>query len=77
MPKLAIVVHVFSGTVALFAGIVAMLSRKGARVHRAAGTVFLLSMLVMAVFADYLSVTIPEQIPNLFVGGDGVDDGSA
>lgn len=36
--------------------------------HRAAGTVFHLSMLVMAVFADHLAVTIPEQIPNQFVG---------
>jgi len=56
-----------AGTVALFAGIVAMSSRKGARPHRVAGTVFFVSMLVMASFADYLAVVIPEQIPNLFI----------
>jgi len=66
--KLAIIFHVIAGTIALFAGIVAMASRKGARAHRVAGTVFLVSMLVMGVFADYLAVAIPEQIPNLFIG---------
>jgi uncharacterized membrane protein len=66
--KLALIVHVIAGTVALFAGIVAMSSRKGARAHRVAGTAFVVSMLVMASFADYLAVAIPEQIPNLFIG---------
>jgi uncharacterized membrane protein len=66
--KLAVILHVTAGTIALFAGIVALSSRKGARVHRAAGTVFFISMLVMAVFADYLAVAIPDQIPNLFIG---------
>jgi uncharacterized membrane protein len=66
--KLALILHVMTGTIALFAGIVAVSSRKGARAHRVAGTVFFVSMLVMAVFADYLAVAIPEQIPNLFIG---------
>jgi hypothetical protein len=66
--KLAIILHVIAGTIALFAGIVAMSSREGARAHRVAGTVFFVSMLVMGVFADYLAVAIPEQIPNLFIG---------
>jgi uncharacterized membrane protein len=66
--KLALFLHVIAGTIALFAGIVAMSSRKGAGAHRVAGTVFFISMLVMAVFADYLAVAIPEQIPNLFIG---------
>ncbi|MGA2356938.1 MAG: hypothetical protein ABSG02_20785, partial [Terriglobales bacterium] len=43
-------------------------SRKGARAHRMAGTVFCVSMLVMAAFAGYLAVAMPEQIPNLFIG---------
>jgi uncharacterized membrane protein len=68
MTRLAIIVHVIAGTVALFAGVIAMSSRKGARAHRVAGTVFFVSMLVMAIFANYLAVAIPEQIPNLFVG---------
>jgi hypothetical protein len=66
--KLALIVHVIAGTVALFAGIVAMSSRKGARAHRVAGTAFFVSMLLMASVADYLAVAIPEQIPNLFIG---------
>jgi len=66
--KLVLFLHVIAGTIALFAGIVAMSSRKGASAHRVAGTVFSISMLVMAVFADYLAIAIPEQIPNLFIG---------
>lgn len=68
MTKLVLFLHVIAGTIALFAGIVAMSSRKGASAHRVAGTVFSISMLVMAVFADYLAIAIPEQIPNLFIG---------
>ena len=68
MTKLALILHVIAGTIALFAGIVAVSSRKGAGAHRLAGTVFVVSMLVMAMFADYLAVAIPEQIPNLFIG---------
>lgn len=68
MTNLVLILHVVAGTIALFAGIVAMSSRKGTRTHRMAGTVFFVSMLVMAVFADYLAVAIPEQIPNLFIG---------
>lgn len=50
------------------AGIVAMSSPKGGRAHRLSGTGFFVSMLIMAVLADYLAVAIPEQIPNLFIG---------
>jgi hypothetical protein len=66
--KLALILHVIAGTIALFAGIVAVSSRKGAGTHRVSGTLFFVSMLVMAVLADYLAVVIPEQIPNLFIG---------
>jgi uncharacterized membrane protein len=66
--KLVITLHVVAGTIALFAGIVAMSSRKGARAHRVAGTLFVVSMVIMAVFADYLAVAMPGQIPNLFIG---------
>lgn len=68
MTKLALILHVIAGTIALSGGIVATSSRKGARAHRVSGTVFFVSMLVMAVFADYLAIAIPEQIPNLFIG---------
>ena len=68
MINLLLILHVITGTIALLAGIVAISSRKGARTHRVAGTVFFVSMLVMAALADYLAVAIPEQIPNLFIG---------
>ena len=68
MTTLALILHVIAGTIALFAGIVAVSAHKGARSHRVAGTVFFVSMLAMAAFADYLAVAIPEQVPNLFVG---------
>src|SRR5215813_14068422 len=66
--KVVTILHVIAGTVGLVAGIVAMSSRKGAHTHRVAGILFAVSMLVMAVLADYLAVTIPDQIPNFFIG---------
>lgn len=66
--RFAFGLHIAGGTVGLLAGTVAVFSAKGARLHRVAGTVFLASMLVMAGFADYLAVAIPDQIPNFLVG---------
>ena len=68
LTQLAIVLHVTGGTVALLAGTVAVLATKGARVHRVAGTLFFVCMLVMAGFADYLGLAIPDQTPNFLVG---------
>lgn len=68
LTPLAFGLHITGGTVALLAGTVAVLSAKGARLHRVAGTVFVASMLVMAAFADYLALAIPDQIPNLLIG---------
>lgn len=66
--QLAFGLHITGGTVGLLAGTVAVLSSKGARLHRIAGTAFVVSMLVMAAFADYLAIRIPDQIPNLLIG---------
>lgn len=68
MTNLAIILHVVVGTVALFAGVVAVSSRKGARAHRVTGTLFCVSMLVMAALADYLAFAVPGQTPNFFIG---------
>lgn len=68
MMRLAFALHIIGGTAALLAGTVALLTAKGARPHRVAGTVFFASMLVMAACADYLAVLIPDQIVNLFIG---------
>jgi hypothetical protein len=68
LTRLAFILHVAGGTVALLAGLVAISSSKGGRVHRTAGNVFVVSMVVMAAFADYLAVVMPDQLPNL-IGG--------
>jgi hypothetical protein len=68
MTVLAYVVHIVGGTVSLASGLVAAFARKGGRLHRVAGTVFTVSMLVMATFAAYLAVAVPGQIVNLFIG---------
>jgi hypothetical protein len=65
---LAFAVHIGGGTLALFSGTIAAIARKGGPIHRAAGNVFFVSMLVMAVFAIYLSIVMPGQIVNLFIG---------
>jgi hypothetical protein len=65
---LAFVLHIGGGTVALVSGFVAIFAPKGGPLHRAAGTVFFASMLVMAAFAAYLAVVEPGQIENLFIG---------
>lgn len=65
---LAFVIHVTGGTVGLISGLSAVATRKGGAVHRLAGTIFFCAMLTMAIFADYLAVVRPGQIPNLFIG---------
>lgn len=64
----AVAVHVGAGTLALFAGVVALSAAKGGTLHRRAGTIFVIAMLTMAVFADYLAVVRPDQLPNLIIG---------
>jgi uncharacterized membrane protein len=59
--------HVGGGALALVSGTVAVVARKGGRLHRAAGTVFFVSMLVMATLAACLAVIVPDQIFNLFI----------
>jgi len=68
MTILAYVLHIGAGTIGLASGLVAAVARKGGYLHRKAGTVFVVSMLVMATFAAYLAVAVPDQIVNLFIG---------
>jgi hypothetical protein len=65
---LAFILHVGAGTVALFAGLIAVFARKGDTVHRTAGSVFVGAMVVMAIFAIYLAVVMPGQIVNVVIG---------
>ena len=67
LTTLAYVLHIGGGTIGLVAGTVAAFARKGGHLHRTAGTVFFVSMLVMAIFAAWLAVAVPGQIVNLFI----------
>jgi hypothetical protein len=58
--------HIGAGTLGLVSGTIAAFAPKGGRLHRAAGTVFFVSMLVVAVFAAYLGVVVPDQV-NIFI----------
>jgi hypothetical protein len=66
--RLAFVLHIGGGVLGLASGTAAALARKGGRLHRAAGTVFVASMLVMATFAAWLAIAIPGQVINLVIG---------
>ena len=65
---LAFVLHIGGGAIALVSGTAAVFARKGGRLHRRAGTVFVLSMFVMAIFAVYLAIAMPGQMVNVFIG---------
>jgi hypothetical protein len=67
MTILAYVLHVGGGMLSLASGTVAVFARKGSYLHRRAGSVFVVSILVMATFAAYLAVAVPGQIVNLFI----------
>jgi uncharacterized membrane protein len=67
LTKLAFALHVGGGMLGLVSGTIAIFARKGGRLHRAAGNVFVVSMLVMAVFADYLAIVVPDHV-NLVIG---------
>ncbi|MGH6888861.1 MAG: hypothetical protein ACREHF_06660 [Rhizomicrobium sp.] len=65
---LAYVLHIGGGTLGLVSGTFAVVARKGGSLHRGAGTVFFVSMLVMATLAISLAVAIPGATVNLFIG---------
>jgi hypothetical protein len=62
-----LVFHVSAGVLAMFAGAAAISFRKGSRWHATAGTVFVVSMLVMATFASCLAYM--KHQPNNVFGG--------
>ena len=61
--NLILFLHIAGGTVGIISGAVALLSRKGGRSHRIAGTVFLVSMLIMATIGAATSPFLP--VPSL------------
>ena len=67
MTVFAFAVHIGAGFIGLASGAVAAFARKGRYLHRSAGTLFVASMVVMATFAAYLAVAVPDQLVNLFI----------
>jgi hypothetical protein len=67
MTVLAFAIHIAGGAISLVSGTVAAFARKGGPLHRKAGKVFIASTFVMALFAAYLAVAIPDQIVNVFI----------
>ncbi len=62
-----LVFHMCAATIALFSGAAALFSRKGARLHRVAGSVFFVSMLIMTASAAYMASMKGQRI-NAVVG---------
>ncbi|MBI3677802.1 MAG: hypothetical protein HY243_14430 [Proteobacteria bacterium] len=67
MTTLVYILHIGGGMLGLVSGTIAAIAAKGGRLHRTAGTVFFVSMLVMATFAAWLAVVVPDQIVNVFI----------
>lgn len=67
LTTLVFALHILGGAIAMAAGLVAVCARKGGRLHRSAGDVFVLAMGVMAVFAAVLGVVRPGQAINVFI----------
>jgi len=64
-----LVLHITGGSVAMVAGAVALIARKGETLHRTAGTVFFLSMLLTAAIGAAVAPFLTEgQRPNTIAG---------
>jgi uncharacterized membrane protein len=67
--NLILFLHIAGGSVGIVSGFVTLLSRKGERLHRVAGTVFFVSMLIMATIGASASPFLPvPQMANVVVG---------
>jgi len=60
--------HVLAGATAIIAGFVALYARKGARVHRGSGTVFVYAMLTMSLSGAAIAVGRPGMVINVPAG---------
>lgn len=66
MPLLLL--HICTATVGLFSGFLAMALRKGSGLHRAAGSVFFPSMLIMSGTGAYMAVFVKPNLGNVLAG---------
>lgn len=63
-----VALHIATGTIAVLAGLVAGIARKGANTHRAAGKVFLISMGAASLAGAVLGLYRPDQFITFFAG---------
>jgi hypothetical protein len=59
-----LILHILGGSISLLAGTVAMIARKGDRVHRVSGNVFTIGMLTLATSGFWLAI-LRSQISNV------------
>jgi len=62
-----LILHILGGVIAVLSGAVALIVRKGSRLHRRSGDVFVISMLCMAGFGAYAALT-KSQPSNVMAG---------
>src|SRR5438105_2526197 len=62
-----LIVHICAGIIGVLSGSTALVVRKGARLHRAAGDVFVISMLSMAAAGAYLALMRSQSL-NVIAG---------
>jgi uncharacterized membrane protein len=67
LEKTFILFHVCGAVVALIAGALSMLFRKGAGLHRAAGTVFFASMVLMSLSGAWIATVYRPNVGNVTV----------
>jgi uncharacterized membrane protein len=61
--------HIGGGTTGILSGAVALATSKGARLHRVAGNIFFVSMLIMSAIGAMVSPFLPKpQWANVFIG---------
>ena len=64
--RLLIIIHACFGGLALLSGLLALLSKKGGKVHRRSGKIFVLTMLISSVSAMFISLLPNHENPFLF-----------
>ncbi len=57
--------HIGGGSVGLASGAMALISRKGERLHRAAGNIFFISMLIMSAIGAGVAPLLPDRISSV------------
>jgi uncharacterized membrane protein len=60
-----LILHISAGSVGILSGATALLARKGARLHRTAGNVFFVSMLIMSAIGACVAPFFPDRISAL------------